>query len=265
MITDDGVMRIDLNADLGETTDLADVTRADDEAMLTLVSSANLACGGHAGDLDTMRRLGAAAADHGVSLGAHVSYLDREGFGRRPRNPPPEELRRQVAEQIETLITAVAGAGVGAGVGYVKPHGALYHAIETDQSAADAVVAAIRDVDPALTLLGRPGVLSARRAEAAGLTTATEAFADRGYLPSGALVPRDSAGAVLHDPDLVAERCLAIATGEPILDVNGDPLLIRAESICVHGDTPGAVAIAARIAQVLTHAGVQVSPFTAAG
>lgn len=251
-------MRIDLNADLGESTDLPDVPPADDAAMLRLVSSANVACGGHAGDQATMRRVGELASAHGVRIGAHISYRDRDGFGRRAVKVEPGLLRDQLIEQIHTLIEAVEPTG--ARVAYVKPHGALYHAIETDQAQAGAVVAALQSVDSSLSLLARAGVLSVRLAAEAGLGTVSEAFADRAYLPDGSLAPRRLPGAVLHDPDLIARRCLAIARGEPITDIEGGSITVTAQSICIHGDTPGAVRIGQRIRERLDADGVEVAP-----
>lgn len=248
---------IDLNADLGEG--LGRWSMGDDDALLTIVTSANVACGFHAGDPTIMRRVAAGAATHGVAVGAHVSYRDQVGFGRRFIDMEPDTLRDEVAYQI-CALQGMARLG-GRRVRYVKPHGALYNAIVEHEAQAQAVVAAVAECDDSLVLLGLPGSAVLRLAREAGLGTAHEAFADRAYTPEGHLVPRGAAGAVLHDPELIARRCVAIAQGEAIRDVNGDPLHVRADSLCVHGDTPGAVAIAGRVRAALESSGITLTPF----
>jgi UPF0271 protein len=244
---------IDLNCDLGEGF-------GDDRALLRVVSSANVACGYHAGDAGTMRESCELAVAGGVAIGAQVSYLDREGFGRRFLEVDPTVLRDQVIHQIGALdgFARVAGARVR----YVKPHGALYNAIVHHGEQAAAVVDAVRAYDPALAVLGLPGSEVLTRARGAGLPTIREAFADRAYNPDGTLVSRGSAGAVLEDPGEIAARCVAIATGRPVTDVAGGRLWIEAESLCVHGDTAGAAAIAQRVRAALEAAGVGIAPFT---
>jgi UPF0271 protein len=250
--------RIDLNSDLGEG--YGAWSMGDDAAMLALVSSANVACGFHAGDprgiLATLRL----AAERGVAVGAHVSYPDRVGFGRRPMDVTTDELTADVIYQIGALqgLAAVAGTRVT----YVKPHGALYNTIATDARQAGAVIAAVQAVDPALVLMGLAGAAVLAQATAAGLTTVAEAFADRAYGADGALLSRRLPGAVLHDPALIAARMLRLATEGVIEAVDGSPLHLSAQSICVHGDNPDAVAIAQRIrAQLLAH-GVTIAAFT---
>lgn len=248
---------IDLNSDLGEGYGAWKM--GDDAAMLGIVSSANVACGFHAGDplgiLATLRE----AAARGVAIGAHVSYPDRVGFGRRPMDVASAELSADVIYQIGALQGLCAAAGTR--VTYVKPHGALYNTIAGDARQAAAVIDAINAIDPALILMGLAGAPILAQARAAGLNTVAEAFADRAYTPAGTLVSRREAGAVLHDPDLIAARMLRLATEGVIEAVDGSTLHLQADSICVHGDSPGAVAISARIREVLVAGGVAIRPF----
>ncbi len=248
---------IDLNSDLGEGYGAWKM--GDDAAMLGIVSSANVACGFHAGDplgiLATLRE----AAARGVAIGAHVSYPDRVGFGRRPMDVASAELSADVIYQIGALQGLCAAAGTR--VTYVKPHGALYNTIAGDARQAAAVIDAIKAIDPALILMGLAGAPILAQARAAGLNTVAEAFADRAYTPAGTLVSRREAGAVLHDPDLIAARMLRLATEGVIEAVDGSTLHLQADSICVHGDSPGAVAISARIREVLVAGGVAIRPF----
>lgn len=248
---------IDLNSDLGEGYGAWKM--GDDAAMLGIVSSANVACGFHAGDplgiLATLRE----AAARGVAIGAHVSYPDRVGFGRRPMDVASAELSADVIYQIGALQGLCAAAGTR--VTYVKPHGALYNTIAGDARQAAAVIDAIKAIDPALILMGLAGAPILAQAHAAGLNTVAEAFADRAYTPAGTLVSRREAGAVLHDPDLIAARMLRLATEGVIEAVDGSTLHLQADSICVHGDSPGAVAISARIREVLVAGGVAIRPF----
>ena len=249
---------MDLNSDLGEGFGRWEL--GDDDALLDVVTSANVACGFHAGDAVTMRRVCERAAERGVAVGAQVGYRDLPGFGRRFIDVEPYALTQDVVYQLGALqaFAAVAGSRVR----YVKPHGALYNAIVTHEEQAAAVVQAVLDHDPALPVLGLPGSAFLRQAEQAGLRTVQEAFADRAYTPEGALVSRRLSGAVLHDADLIARRCVAMATGEPVTDVDGGELRLSPDSICVHGDTPGAVDIARRVRAELEHAGVPLTPFT---
>ncbi|MEP6631879.1 MAG: 5-oxoprolinase subunit PxpA [Lapillicoccus sp.] len=248
---------IDLNSDLGEG--FGHWALGDDEALLSIVTSANVACGFHASDASIMRRVCAQAAERGVAIGAQVGYRDLPGFGRRFIDIEPAALTQDVIYQIGAL-QAFAGVA-GSRVSYVKPHGALYNAIVHHEEQAAAVVCAILDYDATLPVLGLPGSAWLRRAGEAGLTTVPEAFADRAYTPQGTLVSRRLPGAVLEDADEIARRCVAIATGEPISNIEGGPLTVTAGSICVHGDTPGAVTIARSVKEALAAAGVTVAPF----
>ena len=248
---------IDLNADLGEG--FGAWTLGDDDALLEVVTSANVACGFHAGDPRTMRRVCERAVSRGVAIGAQVGYRDLPGFGRRFIDVDPHELTQDVVAQLGALSAFARVAGDR--VRYVKPHGALYNAIVTHEEQAAAVVAAVVDVDRTLPVLGLPGSAFLRLAAEAGLTCVDEAFADRAYTPDGALVPRRLPGAVLHDADLIASRCVAMATGGTVRDVEGGSLRLAPASICVHGDTPGAVDIARRVRAELTAVGVELAPF----
>jgi UPF0271 protein len=249
--------RVDLNSDLGEG--FGQWTLGDDDALLGVVTSANVACGSHAGDPVIMRRVCERAVAAGVAIGAQVGYRDLAGFGRRFIDMEPDALTQEVVFQIGALDAFARIAGDR--VRYVKPHGALYNTIVHHEEQAAAVVRAVVDVDRTLPVLGLPGSAWLRLAEDAGLTTVHEAFADRAYTPEGTLVSRRLDGAVLHDPEEIARRCVAMATGDLIADVDGGPLVLRPGSICVHGDTPGAVQIAQRVRDELTRVGVPLAPF----
>ncbi len=244
---------IDLNADLGETVD--GVPTADDEAMFAVISSANVACGGHAGDAASMREAVVRAQRFGVAVGAHPSYPDRANFGRVAVVIDPVELTATVAEQLAALADA------GADLRYVKPHGALYHAVSVDREQADAVARAIADHS---ALLGRPlPVLGlsgeiARAAASVDLPFVHEAFLDRGYLPDGSLVPRTQPGALLDDPEFVAERAVRLALDGVVEALDGSLVRADAASLCVHGDSPSAVDMARAVRAALDAAGVQV-------
>jgi UPF0271 protein len=248
---------MDLNSDLGEG--FGSWTLTDDDALLGVVTSANVACGYHAGDASIMRRVCRRAVESGVAIGAQVGYRDLPGFGRRFIDVEPEALTQDVIYQLGALeaFARVAGSRVS----YVKPHGALYNTIVHDEEQAAAVVRAVVDYDPALPLLGLPGSVSLRLAAEAGLPVVHESFADRAYTAQGTLVSRRLPGAVLHDAAEIARRCVAMATGEPIADIEGGRLSLRPQSICVHGDTPGAVQIARQVKQALIGAGVALAPF----
>ncbi|HEY0486209.1 MAG TPA: 5-oxoprolinase subunit PxpA [Mycobacteriales bacterium] len=252
---------IDLNSDLGEG--FGAWRLGDDEALLGVVTSANVACGFHAGDPTIMRRVCGAAVARGVAIGAQVSYRDLAGFGRRYIAMEPAELTDDVLYQLAALdgIARVEGGRVG----YLKPHGALYNAIVTDEPQAAAVVEAVCRYDPALPVLGLPRSAFLRLAAEAGLTTVGEAFADRAYTAEGHLVSRREPGAVLHDAAEIAARCVRLATEGVVDAADGTPVAVAARSICVHGDTPGAVAIAHRVREALEAAGVAVGRFTGQG
>ncbi|WP_336644937.1 LamB/YcsF family protein [Microbacterium sp. USHLN186] len=252
---------VDLNSDLGENS--ADRRVSDDAAMLDIVSSANVSCGYHAGDPEGIRDTLTAAVERGVVIGAHPSYRDRENFGRVPLDVDSRTLQAQVEYQLGAL--AGLAAAVGGQVAYVKPHGALYNRIAEDPHQAAAVVAAVRAVDPSLVLLGLAGGVALDVAERAGLSVAAEAFADRAYLPDGRLVPRSGAAQgiepELSDARAVAERMLRFAETGRIRSVDGTDVRVAAQSICVHGDSPGAVAMAGGIRRRLQDAGVRIAPF----
>ncbi|MDS1270147.1 5-oxoprolinase subunit PxpA [Lipingzhangella sp. LS1_29] len=250
---------IDLNSDLGESFGRWQL--GDDDAMLTLVSSANVACGFHAGDPGVMRRTCELAAERGVAVGAHVAYRDLAGFGRRFIDIAPQELTDDVLYQLGALDACARAAGTR--VRYIKPHGALYNAIVHHDQQAAAVVEAVLRYNPQLPALGLPSSAWLRHADKAGLPIAHEAFADRAYTPEGTLVPRTEPGAVLHDPAEIAERCLAIALGAGVSAIDGSQVPLRADSLCVHGDSPGAVEIARAVAERLRGAAVPIRTFVA--
>jgi 5-oxoprolinase (ATP-hydrolysing) subunit A len=227
---------IDLNADLGEGV-------TDDDGLLEVVSSANVACGFHAGDAQTMRRVCGLAARRGVRIGAHVSYRDLEGFGRRDRDVLPDVLTAEVLYQIGAL------AAFG-DVAYVKPHGALYNRVVHDDAQAEAVIGALKGSRKPPPLVGLPGARVLEIARNAGVPTIEEGFADRAYMSDGRLVPRSQPGAVIHDPDDAARHAVELARSG------------RVRTLCVHGDTPGAVEMARRVRAALENAGFRISPFS---
>ena len=251
-------LSIDLNSDLGEG--YGAWTMGDDASMLGIVSSANVACGFHAGDPSGILATARQAASQGVAIGAHVSYPDRVGFGRRAMDVGTNELTADVIYQIGALQALCAATG--ARVSYVKPHGALYNTMADDVRQGDAVISAIKALDSSLSLMGLAGSPILRRAADIGLHTVSEVFADRAYTAAGALVSRREAGAVLHDADLVANRMMRLVTEGTITSIDGSVLQLKADSICVHGDSPGAVAMATRLRQVLTARGVTVTAFS---
>lgn len=247
------VPSVDLNADLGETVDGAPT--ADDEAMFAVVSSASIATGGHAGDESSMRAAVARAAHHGVAVGAHPSFPDRAGFGRAPMGLTPAELTATVSAQLGALRAA------GADIRYVKPHGALYHAAGDDPELAGALVRAVAMLSdglgravPVLAL----GDALAQASASHGLPFVREAFLDRGYTPDGRLVPRGMPGDLLHDPARVAERAVRLARENAVEAVDGTLVTVDAASLCLHGDTPEAVAMARAVRAALDDAGVDV-------
>ncbi|MFF7869737.1 LamB/YcsF family protein [Streptomyces qaidamensis] len=248
---------IDLNADLGEGFGRWRLT--DDERLLSVVTSANVACGFHAGDAVTMRQVCELAAARGVRIGAQVSYRDLAGFGRRAMDVPPAELAAEVAYQIGAL--EVFARAAGARVAYVKPHGALYNRVVHDEEQAAAVVDGVLLADASLPVLGLPGSRLLELAGKAGLPVVTEAFADRAYTDGGTLVPRTLEGAVVTDPDTVVERSLGLARSGQVLSRSGTRIEVRARSLCLHGDTPGAVELARRVRERLEASGVRVEAF----
>lgn len=242
---------IDLNADLGEGA-------GTDDVLLDLVSSVNLACGAHAGDPQTMFRVVRGAASRGVGLGAHPGYFDREQFGRRAIDCGPEEVYAICLYQIGALQALCRAEGTR--VQHVKPHGALYNQAARSRELAEAIVLAVRQAGEDLVLLGLPGSEMERAAHAAGLKFAAEAFADRVYNSDGTLVPRDQPGAVIQDPDRAAGRLLEMVLKNRVEAVDGRFIPLRPQSICLHGDTPGAIAMAQTIRSALSRAGVAVKP-----
>lgn len=253
------IRSVDLNSDLGES--YGAWTLGDDEAMLDLVTSANIACGFHAGDPLTLLRTVRAAVERGVVIGAQVGYHDLVGFGRRFVDVEPEALRADVLYQIGALDGLARS--VGGRVAYVKPHGALYNAIVHHEQQAAAVVSAVAAWPGGLPVLGLPGSRFLALAKAAGLPTVPEAFADRAYAADGTLVPRNRPGAVLHGAAEVVERVRRLVLDGTVDDIDGHPVPVVAQSVCVHGDTPGAVALARAVRRALEDAKVGIAPFTA--
>ena len=252
-----GPLAIDLNADLGEGFGVWRL--GDDDALLELVTSANVACGFHAGDPATMRRVCTRAAAAGVAVGAQVSYRDLAGFGRRFIDVDPADLADDVLYQLAALDGIARAAGTR--VSYVKPHGALYNAAVTHEGQAHAVVDAVLAFDRRLPVLGLPGSALLRAVEAAGMRPVAEGFADRGYTRDGRLVPRRQPGALIQDPAVVADRAVRMATDGVVVAVEGTTLLMPVESVCVHGDTPSAVDLARAARTALADAAVTVRPF----
>lgn len=250
--------RIDLNSDLGES--FGPWPMGDDAAMLDIVTSANIACGFHAGDpagiLSTLR----AAAERGVNVGAHIGYRDLAGFGRRNMDVATVDLTAEAIYQIGALQGLAQAAGTR--VTYVKPHGALYNTMAQDARQAGAVIDAILAVDPALALMALAGAPVVAQARDAALTVICEAFADRAYAPDGQLVARTRPGAVIHDPAAISARMVRLVRDGVITATDGTDITVDAQSICVHGDNPAAVAIARQLRDDLTAAGVQLTPFS---
>ncbi len=250
-------MSIDLNADLGEG--FGRWSLGSDDLLLEVVTSANVACGFHAGDPPILRQVCEGAAAKGVKVGAQVSYRDLAGFGRRAMDVPAAELENEVIYQIGALdgMCRVAGTSVS----YIKPHGALYNRCFTDLEQATAVAAAVAAYDNGLTMLGQPGSALLAAAETAGLAVANEAFADRAYAPDGSLVPRGSNGSVIHDPATVTRRVIQMATEHTVVAIDGSVIDIRPDSVCLHSDTPGAVELARAVRRGLEAAGVELTAF----
>jgi 5-oxoprolinase (ATP-hydrolysing) subunit A len=223
------------------------------------VTSANVACGFHAGDPATIERTVGTAVEHGVAVGAQVSYPDLAGFGRREIDVAPGDLTADVLYQLGALEAFAKAAG--SRVRYVKPHGALYNRIARDPVQAAAVVEAIRRYDPALPLLTLPGSAAMEAAREAGVPTVAEGFADRAYTGEGRLVSRREPGAVLHDPERVAARAVVMATEGRVETIDGGQVEVEVRSLCVHGDTPGAVDLARAVRAALEEAGVALEAF----
>ena len=224
---------------------------------MPLISSANIACGLHAGDADTMREAVALARAHDVVIGAHPSFPDREHFGRREMRLSAADLHECIVAQVRSLADVAASAGVR--LRHVKPHGALYNMAARDEELAEAVVAAVRSVDPSLSVFGLAGSVLVKAAVRMGLRGVSEAFADRAYCADGSLVPRDQAGSVLRDESAVALRAVAMVRERGVAAVDGSRVTLDADTICIHGDTPGAPALARRIRGALAVAGITVA------
>jgi 5-oxoprolinase (ATP-hydrolysing) subunit A len=242
---------VDLNADLGETDG--------DLALIGVVTSANVACGAHAGDAATMRAACEAAVAAGVSIGAHPGYPDRAGMGRQELALPVAETVELVADQIALLSEAATSAG--GRVAYVKLHGALYHRATRDRELAQALAATLASGGERLAVLGLPGSLLLEAAARLGLATATEGYCDRAYMPDGGLVPRSAPGAVLTDPAASAAQAASIAARGGTTASDGSWVRINARSLCLHGDTPGALAAARQVRASLEEAGVRLEAF----
>ncbi|BBX29075.1 LamB/YcsF family protein [Mycolicibacterium alvei] len=249
---------VDLNADLGEG--FGAWNHGDDEAMLAVVTSANMACGFHAGDPALLLRTCRQAAARGVRVGAQVSYRDLAGFGRRFIDVSPEDLAADVMYQIGALQALAHAAGTT--VAYVKPHGALYNAIVSHREQATAVAAAVAAIDARLPVLGLAGSALFEEADRLGLRTVAEAFADRAYQPDGTLVSRREPGAVLHDPAEIADRVARMVTAGEVTAVDGSVISVTVDSVCVHGDSPGAVQIATTVRERLTDVGITLAAFS---
>lgn len=228
---------VDLNSDLGES--FGAYTMGNDEQVLSFISSANVACGYHAGDHNVMMNTVKEAKEKGVSIGAHPGYPDLGGFGRRAMNVSPEEVFNLVTYQIGALKGAAAAQGVP--VYHVKPHGALYNTAAKDSKVAEAIASAVKAVDAELVLYGLAGSELVKAGKAVGLTVAQEVFADRTYQPDGALTPRTEANAMIHDADVAVERVIRMIKEQKVEAVDGRDITIQADTICVHGDEPEAL------------------------
>ena len=251
-------MRVDLNCDLGEG--FGQWTLADDEALLDVVTSANVACGFHAGDPMIIRKACERAAERGVAIGAHVGFRDLAGFGRRELGVAPADLRDETLYQIGALAGFARAAG--SSVSYVKPHGALYNSAALDFERADAVASAIDEFAEPLTLMGPPGSQLQRAAEAHGIEFVAEGFADRRYTAAGTLTPRSVPGAVIDDPDVAAAQAVRMVSTGTVESIDGDDVAVAVRSICVHGDTPGSVHTARRVRHALESADVTLGSCT---
>jgi UPF0271 protein len=243
---------MDLNADMGEGFGIWRL--GDDLGLLDVITSANVACGFHAGDPSTMRRVCAVAAERGVAVGAQVGYRDLAGFGRR-------RIEYDVAELRDDILYQIGALSAFGRVRYVKPHGALYNTAAVDEVQASAVVEAVRDYNPDLPVLCQPGSMLAQLAAAAGLPVVAEGFADRAYLPDGRLTPRSMPGAVLHDAEAVVAGAVRMAVSGEVIAIDGSVLSQPVRSLCVHGDTPDAVDLVARVRTALAAAGLTLAPF----
>lgn len=242
-------MQIDLNADLGEGA-------GSDEALLGLVSSANIACGWHAGDAKTMRQCVRWAIEHGVAIGAHPSFPDRENFGRSTMHLPPDEIVANVLYQVGALAAIVKAEG--GKLSHVKPHGQLYNQAVKEPELADALCEAVRRFDPSLRFFGLAGSGMIDAARRAGLTPVEEVFADRGYMPDGSLVPRSQPGALIEDEEQSLAQTLSLVRDRKVTAIDGSTVPVNAQTVCLHGDGAHALAFARRIRDCLQQEGIAV-------
>ncbi|HYG60338.1 MAG TPA: 5-oxoprolinase subunit PxpA [Symbiobacteriaceae bacterium] len=252
-------MYVDLNCDMGES--FGPYTLGLDDQVMPLISSANIACGFHAGDPQVLRRTVELAARYGAGVGAHVSFPDLAGFGRREMQASPSEVENDTLYQMGAISGFCRAAGVP--LRHVKPHGALYNMAQRNADLAGAIIRAVRAFDPGLLLFAQPGSAMETAARAAGLAVACEVFADRAYNADGTLASRKLPGSVIHDPEQVAERAVRMVTAGMVTAVDGTEVLLQAQTICVHGDTPGAVDLIRQLRARLTRAGVEIRPAAA--
>lgn len=252
-------MRIDLNCDMGES--FGRYSLGQDQQVIAYITSANVACGFHASDPQVMDRTLTLAKENTVAVGAHPGYLDLRGFGRRKLDCAPEEVRTDLIYQAGALAALAQSRGLS--LQHVKPHGALYNTAAGNEEVARAICDGLAAYDSNLVLValaGPGGAVIRSVAEEYGLKVAAEAFADRAYTPEGRLVPRDQSGAVIHDPDMVAARCLRMASEGVVEAIDGSLVPLKPHTICVHGDTPTAVELVKRITTTLKEAGVELAP-----
>jgi UPF0271 protein len=249
-------LRVDLNADLGEFSDTS--SAGADPGLMRHITSANIACGFHAGGPSVMRATVALAREHGVAVGAHPGFPDPEGFGRRELQVSPRDVEDFVIYQVGGLAAIAAAQGVR--LQHVKPHGALFNMAARDAALANAIARATATIDRSMILFGLPRSELVAAGGRAGLRTACEAFADRAYRPDGTLVPRQQPGAVIHDPGIVVQRVVRMVREQAVDAIDGTRVPLTIDTICVHGDTPGAADLAARIRAALTAARVEVLP-----
>ncbi|MBA3269310.1 MAG: LamB/YcsF family protein [Acidobacteria bacterium] len=254
------MLRIDLNSDLGES--FGPWQMGHDEALMGSVTSANIACGFHAGDPSVMRRTIALAQAHGVAVGAHPGFPDLAGFGRREMQASPAEVEDLVLYQIAALVGVAAAQGVR--VQHVKAHGALYNMAARDAALAGAVARAVAAFDSSLILFGLPNSELLREGDKAGLRVAAEVFADRTYERDGSLTSRRRPGSVIHDPSTVVARAVRMVQTGAVETTDGSTIALRADTLCLHGDTPGAADLARQIRTALETAGIAVAALTTA-
>jgi len=252
-------MRIDVNADIGEADDPDGLAR--DAVLFRGITSASIACGGHAGDPRTMAIAVERALERGVGIGAHVAYADREGFGRRRLDAPIEEVAAEAVRQFDAL--AVVAGRAGGAITHVKPHGALYNAVAEDAALAEAVLGALAERAPGVAVFAMPGTAAFAIAAALGLEPVAEGFPERGYRGDGLLQPRSRPGALIEEPAEVGARAAALAVGEPIPAVDGASLRLPVATLCVHSDHPAAVENLAAMRAALAAAGVRVARWDA--